>query len=467
MKLTRDEFQRSTEQHPLELFRQGIRSEQTLEKYHRTLEMLLTKVLEDIFEGSFEERVSQLVKNGRENPDWTRDLLLNLSKKIRERTTHPKNDPNYLSPNSIDNYFKPLKKLFDMNDIAISWPRIYSTFPELDNISDGRGWTKDEIQKMLHFANGTMDRAIILIAASSGIRIGGFDLNWEDLYPIYKVDNKLTIELLESEEQKAQLACAMLKVYRGSKEQYAAFITPEAYSALKEHQKEWTRQVKRDPKFTDPIFKREGSLPIRASTLSIKKRVERIVQKAGLRMPLQNGIRRHDVPIMNGFRRFWNKTGKETSSKDSAVSSLIKKEFMMGHTGLVKFDKNYFKTHVLELAEEYLSIVPDLTISNENRLRLENMRLRKDNDVINDLKSEMEGFRQAFNVLNDVSHIISIPKKEEREQEIKKLLEKHNLDPSKQHTATVSINPDNFKELLKFSEMANALKKNPLINFDQ
>ena len=77
---------------------------------------------------------------------------------------------------------------------------------------------------------------------------------------------------------------------------------------------------------------------------------------------------------MNGFRRFWNKTCKESLSRDSPLGSLIKKEFMMGHTGLIKLDKNYFKTHTLELAEEYLNAIPNLTISNEKRLRLENKK---------------------------------------------------------------------------------------------
>jgi hypothetical protein len=47
---------------------------------------------------------------------------------------------------------------------------------------------------------------------------------------------------------------------------------------------------------------------------------------------------------------------------------------MMGHTGLIKLDRNYFKTHTLELAEEYLNAIPNLTISNEKRLRLENKK---------------------------------------------------------------------------------------------
>ena len=77
---------------------------------------------------------------------------------------------------------------------------------------------------------------------------------------------------------------------------------------------------------------------------------------------------------MNGFRRFWNKACKESLSGESPLSALIKKEYMMGHAGLVKLDRNYFKTHVLELAEEYLHSVPALTISDAERLRLENAR---------------------------------------------------------------------------------------------
>jgi hypothetical protein len=98
---------------------------------------------------------------------------------------------------------------------------------------------------------------------------------------------------------------------------------------------------------------------------------------------MKKGQKRHEVPVMNGFRRFWNKACKESLSRDSPLASLIKKEFMMGHTGLVKFDRNYFKTQVLELAEEYLNAVPNLTISDEERIKTENRMLRKE-------KTEME-----------------------------------------------------------------------------
>lgn len=55
---------------------------------------------------------------------------------------------------------------------------------------------------------------------------------------------------------------------------------------------------------------------------------------------------------------------------------------MMAHVGITKLDRNYFQTHTLELVEEYLNAVPNLTISNEERIKAENLKLRKDNEKI-------------------------------------------------------------------------------------
>src|SRR3990172_2248907 len=127
LKIRKDEFERSEEQPALELFWQGIRAEETREKYTRSLRRILCVILEEFFEGSFEQRADQMVKVAKENPEWARDLLLNLSKKLRERTKLPKEHDDYLRPSSIANIFKPIKKLFDMNDVTFSWKRIYTT----------------------------------------------------------------------------------------------------------------------------------------------------------------------------------------------------------------------------------------------------------------------------------------------------------------------------------------------------
>ena len=110
-KLTREEFKRTENESPLNLYHQGIKSDQTREKYTRTLRHVLCKIFEDIFEGEFEERVNEFVKLARSDPKWATDLLLNLSRILRNRTKLPANHMDYLKPVSIDNFFKPLKKI--------------------------------------------------------------------------------------------------------------------------------------------------------------------------------------------------------------------------------------------------------------------------------------------------------------------------------------------------------------------
>lgn len=372
MKLTKEEIVRIKDDSPLELFKQGIKSKETLDKYTRTLQQITCKILEDVLEGTFEERVQQMVNIGRKDPGWVRDLLLNLSKKLRERTELPKGHSDYLNPDSVGNYFKPIKKLLDMNDVSISWKRIYATYPERDNMPESRGWTREEIAKMIRHAHGPMERALVLVLASSGMRAGGLDLTWEDLTPIYRAaDGSLTLD----PDTNDTVACAALHVYRGSPESYLAFITPESFNALQEYGRAWADMRCHLPRPKDPVFIVQTGTHKGASTKVLRDRVARIATKAGLRGDKRG--KRHEVPIMNGFRRFWNKTCKESASGESALASLIKKEYMMGHQGLVSLDQNYFKTNLMELATEYIKIVPDLTIDDSERLKQSNRRMAK------------------------------------------------------------------------------------------
>ena len=370
MKLTRKEIVRVEDDSPLELFSQGIKSKETLDKYTRMLRQVTCKVLEEVLEGTFEERVQQMVNIGRKDPGWLRDLLLNLSKKLRERTKLPKDDPEYLNPDSVGNYFKPIKKLLDMNDVSIPWKRIYATYPERDNVSESRGWTREEISMMLKHAHGPLDRALVLVLASSGMRAGGLDLIWEDLTAIYRAkDDSLTLD----PDPDDTVACAVLRVYRGSSESYLAFITPEAFNALQVYGRTWAKMRGHLPGPKDPIFLVQTGARKNASTKILRDRVDRMAVKAGLRGDKLG--KRFSVPSMNGFRRFWNKTVKE--SGESSIGSLIKKEYMMGHRGLVALDQNYFKTNLMELVVEYVKVVADLTIDDSERLKQSNRRMTK------------------------------------------------------------------------------------------
>ena len=81
-----------------------------------------------------------------------------------------------------------------------------------------------------------------MLLASSGMRAGApHQLNWGDLTPIYRNGDRLTLDPGEGSD----VACAMLEVYRGSAESYAAFITLEAFAALQEYARVWSGRMGR------------------------------------------------------------------------------------------------------------------------------------------------------------------------------------------------------------------------------
>ena len=381
MKLRLEEFKRTEEKPAMELFYDGIKADQTRDYYTRRLRYLLCGVFEEIFSGSLEERAKELVERSRSEPKFTVDLMLNFLALCRQRTSLPKTHPDYLSPYSVPGYLKPVKKLLDMNDAVISWKRIYAAIPEFEGRKSGRGYTREEIQTLLRVTANPADHAVILIAASSGIRSGAFEFRWGDVVPVYMENSKLTLE----KSEKTELVCTAILIYKGSEQEYLAFITPEAHHALMEHRKRWMQQVGREPLPNDPVFKKLGRIAEQQSTIFIRERLNRLVRRSGVRP--QEKKRRHEIPTMNGFRKFWNKTVKETESKD-VIGSLIKKEYLMGHDGLVSLDKNYFQSSILELAEEYLTVVSRLTITDEFQLKAENMKLKMERDEVLELAKD-------------------------------------------------------------------------------
>jgi len=412
IKLRKGEVEETTKD-ALVRFRNGIKSKVTLQKYERKLKILVCQTLEEYLIGNpekrevqkkerlasgdkkkieefldadFPQRVQELVERAKQNPDWAENVFMAYSAKLKERTQLEESHPDYLNPQSFSNYFKAPKKLFNMNNVRFSWDTIDATFPEHDNDNETRGYDIEEIRKMIEFAN-PLEKAVICLLSSSGIRRGGLDFTWNCIIPIYRRNDELVMGTFEDEND-SDLVCGMVTIYRKSSEQYFAFFTPETWNAIKNYQKQWKNDTLRNPKDSEPFMKKVGSRIIPLTPDGLANRFYKIAKLGGIRTPLTDGKRRYDVPIVNGFRRFFNKINKETISKDSPLAALIKKEMMLSHTGLIQLDKNYFKTHWKELVEEYLNAVPALTISSEERTKAENYRLREEKSNLEKKNSE-------------------------------------------------------------------------------
>lgn len=430
MKLDKKDVIQTTDD-ALTLFRTGIKSEKTHDTYEKRLKEFVCGTLENYLDGDkvlrekqrqqrldegdkkkiglildadFSIRVNELVKKAKENPDEIMGMLLAYSTKLKERCDKPKEDPDYLNPNTVPNMFKPIKKLFKMNGVHFEWQRIDATYPESEINPDSRGYTREEISTILKFTN-PLESSVTLIASSSGIRRTGFEFTWDCIRPVYRRDNILEMGNYDDKDD-SNIVCGMILVYAGSNQQYFALFTPEAWESIKTYQIQWRSDVLKNPNPKDPFLKRAGNSVIALSCDAMANRLNKILKKAKIREPLEAGKRNYDVPIMNGFRRFFNKINKETLSKDSPLAALIKKEMMLSHTGLIKLDKNYFQTHWKELVEEYVEAVPSLTISSEERVKAENRRLRNEKKNQEELKQQMknelkEELRKEFSFFVD------------------------------------------------------------------
>jgi len=428
MEIYPDEIVKS-KNNPLDLFYSSLRAEATRADYERKLKKVLCEFFRPILKGDpdlvlqqksipeikkrgikrkfsdadFEVRAAEFVRRAKDDNDWAEDVLMKLGQKFKERAHLPKTDPNYLNPVSLKNYFVPVQKLLEMNRVNLSWKLIRSTFPEIDKKDDTREYTYNEIQKMLKHCK-VMDKVLILLAASSGIRAGAFTIKWKHIIPIYLLDGKFVWEdqdITESVTEKSPIVAAMIRIYANSISEYVAFTTPECWNAIEEYRQLWIQEVGHEPKPDDPFFKKSGPFARELSEMGIRKRVERVLKESGIRIPLSKGMRRHNVPAFNGFRRFFNKANKKSLSSTSVLASLILKETMMGHGGLIQLDKNYFKSHVGELIEEYVEAVPNLTISKELQLQAENNKLREEKSELQKIKEDNEKIKAKVKEITD------------------------------------------------------------------
>lgn len=279
------------QENALDLFFSGIKAKETNRTMTRNLRIFLVDACADLLEGTFEQRAQQFVDLTREDQQRATQIILMYISKLREKTLLDKTDPAYLNPSSIPNRIKPMKKLLEMNNLGLGWKRIYTTYPENDNTNQGRGYTREEIQKMLEYSKRIDTDFVILASSSGGLRVGAWDnLQWGDVFPIYKTNDEYKIEL--SKNETGRVVCAAMRIYRGTSEEYTALISIEAWNKLQEYKRAWSAKMKREPTDSDPLIVEHFAKPRPLTIVAVKKRIEEILESSGLRGPLTEGKRR-------------------------------------------------------------------------------------------------------------------------------------------------------------------------------
>ena len=342
-------------------------------------------------EGTFEDKALSFYKKAIENPQWLTNKLVEFAQYQKQRVQKGE-----IAESTIPNYFKAIKLFCIMNDIIINWQKLNKGIPRGNSAAEDRAPTIEEIQKLLEYPDRRI-KPIVLILLSSGIRVGAFEsLRWKHIFPI-------------KDEKKGNIVAAKMIVYPGDKEEYFTFITPEAYSAVKEWmdfresfgekitQESWvirdiwqTTNVKYGAKWG------LATIPKKLQSSAIKRLIDRSLWEQGIRQQLKNGERRHEFKTVHGFRKFF-KTHCEQVMKSINV------EILMGHT--IGISDCYYKPSEKEILGDYLKAVNILTINkNNNNLILEKeVEELKEKNENNEylIKSKLQERDDAITTLSD------------------------------------------------------------------
>jgi len=341
------------------VFENSIKSPETLKRYKYYL---------DIFIKFFhlKDYDSLASMDSKQLQVMVEDYVMDLKKRV--------------NPNSVPTYINPLQMFFDVNDNEIKWKKIRRLFPAKIKATGRKAYTRDDIARMLNLEPKQRNRVIIHILASTGMRKGALpDLQIKHL-------------------KKMEHDCYSFLVYEGSTEEHWSFLTPEASRELDLYFEE----RKNDGEKLDgnsPVFRMTYQIGIQKvrpmSDKAIDQTVGRIVRRARLRE--KNG-NRYDKMLNHGFRKRFETIVKMNNEIPVAIA-----ERLIGHKAYyddrgnhIQLDENYFVPEVEQLFKFFEKAIPDLTISDEERIKLENEKLKEEKSENELLKAKLDTFQEEL-----------------------------------------------------------------------
>jgi hypothetical protein len=288
---------------------------------------------------------------------------------------------------TLRNNIKPIKLFLEQLDIEIHWKKLLRGMPKERKYANDRAPKLEEIKRITEYPDRRI-KSIIYTMVSSGMRLGAWDyLRWQDIFPIIR-DGKVI--------------AAKIKIYSDEEDEYFSFMTPEAFHSLDAWMKyrkdcgenineiSWVMRNLWD--VTMPKGKGIVTLPKKLKSTGIKRLIENALWAQRVRIKLESGKRRHEFQADHGFRK-WFKTRCEIAGMRS-----INVEMLMGHS--IGISDSYYRPMEDELLDDYLKVIPLLTITDEHRLQdqVNELSLKtKDNDYI--VKAKLQEKEEQINQL--------------------------------------------------------------------
>jgi hypothetical protein len=164
---------------------------------------------------TLEQQCENFASRARQDPNYAYDALVQFLDYMNGKARNKE-----IVFGTVNNYYKSVKKFYDMNSMNLNWNVVRSGLLSSRRSANDRAPTKEEVRKLVEYPDPRI-KTIVYMMLSGGFRVAAWDwLQWKHVAPQY---SKETGEIL----------AAKVIIYAGEPEEYPTFITPEAYNALK------------------------------------------------------------------------------------------------------------------------------------------------------------------------------------------------------------------------------------------
>jgi integrase len=307
--------------------------------------------------------------------DYDKMLLIEPKKLegiISDYITHLKIDKKY-SYNTVSLYVASVSHFYSMNGIILNWKRISKFKGKKRLVVEDKPYSKEQIRQLLDFAD-LRTKCIILLMSSAGLRRGALPrLRIKDLEKIHKY------------------GLYKISVYKNEAEAYTTFCTPECAKHLDQYF-EWRAMQGERLTDTSPVIRKDFSSlnvtkPKTVTAHGIDWMVGNLLDRSCIR-PKTPKLKRTEYMTNHAFRKYF-----ETTAKLAGMDLLLINR-CMGHSS--NLEDAYLKLsddQVLEGNDKmigYIGTIDDLTINDENRLRIKVDELTQKQDEIQLMRARHE-----------------------------------------------------------------------------
>ena len=341
----------------LKLFESACRSERTRESY--------VKLLNSFLKWAEKDYESLLVLSDSELQVLLEDYMMYCRRRY--------------ATSSIITIFASIQKFLFVNDRTVNKKKLMMFLPEKLKTKQ-RAITTEEVRLLLKHCGSKRNRAIIHVFSATGCRPEALaDLKLKN---ISEMPNGYTSVIF----------------YAGTNNELQHFYHPEVTSAVNDYLDDRRQEgEKLEPE--SYLFRQKRWLVNSESHLTltgIESIIDNLMKHAGIKRIKMND-KRYDLPVCNGFRNRFNTILK----RNSDISYPIAEKFL-DHK--LRMEPSYLFPTKEEFFDEYKKAVPELTISNEWKLKMENEnkqkrieKLESDKDIqMKDMQAQIDSVKELL-----------------------------------------------------------------------